>query len=148
MDVSFNELEARVKKAARGAGLPWGLAEDFAKAIVAVAQKDHISGTWVVDFLLHPRACDWLKELTYELDMHRSPKPRPANVPAQMNPVWEGFEIRYLQLSGGKPYPPRLRATIDSELWLKLEKLEFQTYAPESDESRLKGAGAGVNDND
>ena len=33
MDRSLNEIEAMAKKAARGAGLPWGLAEDVGKSV-------------------------------------------------------------------------------------------------------------------
>ncbi|NND22495.1 MAG: DUF3726 domain-containing protein, partial [Silicimonas sp.] len=32
MSYSLNEVEATAKKAARGAGYPWGLAEEAAKA--------------------------------------------------------------------------------------------------------------------
>jgi homoserine kinase type II len=41
-----------------------------------------------------------------------------------------------------------LRAEVHDEVWQQLENLEFKTYAPESESSRLKGAGAGVTDND
>ena len=37
---------------------------------------------------------------------------------------------------------------VDADAWEKLERLAAKTYVPESEESRLRGAGAGLLDND
>ncbi|MEO0980892.1 MAG: DUF3726 domain-containing protein, partial [Pseudomonadota bacterium] len=40
------------------------------------------------------------------------------------------------------------RATPDPDSWTRLGVLAHRTYAPATDESRLRGAGAGLSDND
>ena len=51
MTVSLNEVEATAKKAARGAGYPWGLAEEAAKAVRWLCAND-IDGCRVLAGLL------------------------------------------------------------------------------------------------
>ena len=43
---------------------------------------------------------------------------------------------------------PCNRVEIDDDLWCEAEALAAKTYVPESDDSRLTGAGAGLSDND
>lgn len=45
------------------------------------------------------------------------------------------------------PSRPR-RQTLDPELWARIKALAAHTYVPESETSKLSGAGAGINDND
>jgi hypothetical protein len=174
MQVSFNELDARLKKAAKGAGLPWGLAEEFAKSLLLLAQLRVELGSWVVEFLADADSPSLLAEWSYELDLSKPPSEKIACSAAQHS-VWLGFTGRYAKLQGvdiaaltdiqvtpqGVVYdlsvagPSErtssvlcLRAEVHDEVWQQLENLEFKTYAPESESSRLKGAGAGVTDND
>ena len=44
--------------------------------------------------------------------------------------------------------PIRSRAQPAPEAWATLNRLAHRTYAPATEESRLKGAGAGLSDND
>jgi hypothetical protein len=51
--------------------------------------------------------------------------------------------------SCGDPFPrPLSRASAPKWAWEQLERLAFRTYVPASMESRIKGAGAGVRDDD
>lgn len=43
---------------------------------------------------------------------------------------------------------PVLRASVSDEVWARLGVFAHRTFAPATEESRLKGAGAGVTDND
>jgi len=44
--------------------------------------------------------------------------------------------------------PPKSRAMPDPDTWSALNRYAHRTYAPATDESRLRGAGAGLSDND
>lgn len=48
LDVSLNEVETFVQKAARGAGLPWGVAEDTGRAAAWIARR---VGDWACPLL-------------------------------------------------------------------------------------------------
>ncbi len=48
IEVSLNEVEALSQKAARGAGLPWGIAEDAGRTAAWVARH---AGTWAATLL-------------------------------------------------------------------------------------------------
>ncbi len=56
--------------------------------------------------------------------------------------------IRRLKNVSGVPLPVYSRAEISNNTVEKLLELAGHTYAPSTEESRLAGAGAGVNDND
>ncbi|UWQ93775.1 DUF3726 domain-containing protein (plasmid) [Rhodobacteraceae bacterium M382] len=59
-------------------------------------------------------------------------------------------EIVTVRLGGqiGQPVAQHSRATPDVNDWTYLNELAGRTYAPATEESRLKGAGAGLSDND
>lgn len=173
MKVSFNELEARLKKAAKGAGLPWGLSEEFAKSLLWLAQLNVRLDTWVADFLKNQKCADQLTQWAYDLDLRVVPS-APQDPAVGEYWVWLGFQGRLAKLhntqldfqtarvssmrleligesetaSYAQSAEPILRADVSSSLWSELEIFEYKTYAPESEASRLKGAGAGVTDND
>ena len=143
MEVSFNELDARLKKAARGAGLSWGLAEEFAKALLYLAQSNIALDCRVVEFLEDPSSVELLSDWCYQLDLGL-PLEASGGLSQGQQQVLEGFVRR-----ANRPVASfSQRASVDSEAWERLRSLEFKTYAPESEISRLKGAGAGVSDND
>jgi len=171
--VSFNELEARLKKAAKGAGLPWGLAEEFAKSLVWLARLNVRLEIWVTEFLKDPKCADQLAQWSYALDL-RVVTAAPTTSEIGKRWIWLGFQGRLaktmnaeLDLESARVSSTRLelvgqsevklysqssdailRADVGSALWHELEIFEYRTYAPESEASRLKGAGAGVTDND
>lgn len=173
MKVSFNELEARLKKAAKGAGLPWGLGEEFAKSLVWLAQRNVRLDAWVADFLKDQKCSDQLAGWAYELDL-RAVASEPHEPSVGEYWVWLGFQGRLAKIQNAEldfetvrvnpvslelfghseaeyytqSAAPILRADVSSALWNELEIFEYKTYAPESEASRLKGAGAGVTDND
>lgn len=148
MEVSFNELEARLKKAARGAGYPWGLAEEYAKSLTCLASSAFELDMRVVEFLKIDQSVNYLADLAYALDM-RLPAPPSTQVGCDaFELIRQGFDGRLQQLGSGAKSTLTTRARVDEAVWLELEKLEYLTYAPDSEESRLKGAGAGVTDND
>ena len=58
-------------------------------------------------------------------------------------------ELR-VHISGAEepPLPTKARAAPSQADWALLNRFARRTYAPETEESRLKGAGAGLSDND
>lgn len=172
MSLSANEIQALATKAARGAGFPPGQAESYGRATVmhlvagrdpqplrdALAQVDNspiLRLPLLVDDIL--AACAAVKgpaELTLNpADSALAPsyaelapvrlrdctlittgeQPR-LRVDAELDTPWRPKLPPRLDL------PARLRAT--------LNELAQNTYVPASEASRLRGAGAGLSDND
>ena len=67
MSFSLNETEALIKRAARGAGLPWGLAQEAAFAGRWLAACD-LDGPWLLAGLLEQNTDIPLSNLTPETD--------------------------------------------------------------------------------
>lgn len=67
MDLSLNEVEATAKRATRGAGYPWGLAEESAKATRWLCARD-IDGCAVLARLLEMRNGSDLAEWSPQSD--------------------------------------------------------------------------------
>ena len=59
-----------------------------------------------------------------------------------------GFRIRLAEAPRSTREPETGHLDIDGGAWERLSALAFETYVPSSDVSRLKGAGAGLVDND
>ncbi|WP_109312485.1 DUF3726 domain-containing protein [Ruegeria sp. AU67] len=209
MNVSLNEVEATAKRATRGAGYSWGLAEEAAKATrwlcahgqngtgalaqllqldLAGTPKTHapsdLSGEWQSENQLCPLVTGaLLSDCAHRLNS--SPIAiRNVAVPALLLPFaanaarflatcvsvdydhalaeTDGFDLsldapipdRAHQVSvhlGGQltaPAPHRTRAEPDPTDWGILDRFAHRTYAPATEESRLRGAGAGLSDND
>lgn len=194
MSYALIEVEAMAKKAARGAGQSWGMAEEAAKAAswlcaqnldgvaalaralgsdagqgdalaAAVAISD-TAGAWppegmrlevaFVPALLLPFAAYAARQVAQPVtlswkggsavtDGHRLSLEnlQPQDLLQSLGPV----AIRLGGTLGG-PQQHQTRAEPDAEDWQQLADLAQRTYAPASEESRLKGAGAGLNDND
>ncbi|AAV96423.1 DUF3726 domain-containing protein [Ruegeria pomeroyi] len=210
MSFSLNEIEATAKRATRGAGYPWGLAEEAAKATRWLAAHDldacaelaglltRIDGVPLADLAPEPKGTTWvasggtmcplaagaalsdraaqLRDTGIRLEQLARPAllmPFAALIAQQIGrPVtlrWEGGSAVTdgvaLDLSGTAPdlaawvevspggqidaaTPIRSRARPAPEAWVTLNRLAHRTYAPATEESRLKGAGAGLSDND
>lgn len=210
MSFSLNEIEATAKRATRGAGYPWGLAEEAAKATRWLAAHDldacaelaglltRIEGVPLANLFPAAESAVWtapggllcplaagaaLSDSTAQLPaagIRLDQVVRPALlVPfaalmAQQigRPVtlhWEGgtavTDGATLSFSGtlpalapqvevtpggeiGSAMPIRSRAQPAPEAWAILNRLAHRTYAPSTEESRLRGAGAGLSDND
>ena len=212
---SLNEIEALAKRAARGAGLSWGLAEEAAKGtrwlsyfgfpgvelLTALLQMNDrrsavdfspmvLSGTWCAPagrmspLIAGAALSDCAVKLRNEVKI----KMENVNFPLLTVPFMGGAALRLEQpvcarwgdvqittdgqnlcLVGDENTlltdlvdevvfetptkmtsfrPPAFRATVSAEAWKQLGEFAHRTYAPSTDESRLRGAGAGLNDND
>ncbi len=144
--LSASELNALVLKAARGAGLPLGAAEDLARVAPVLAQvnaladlTEQLCGPFplprIDDGVLrngHPT----LTELAaLDLDM--------AQVSHSAPNLWPAFATALrTDLTPTGPFE------LSADLYEHLDRLAAKTYVPETDASRLSGAGAGLTDND
>lgn len=147
---SGNEISALVLKAARGAGMPLGCAEEVSGAAVHLAQMGQMAAVLVelngpfepVSFaggILHGghgtlAAIAWLDLL----EAGQSVAP-PAHVPVVM--------VLGLKL-GREISPPVGPFDVPADIWDRLSDFAARTFVPESAASRSSGAGAGLLDND
>ncbi len=215
MTHSLNEIEAMAKRAARGGGLSWGLAEEAAKAtrwlgsfglpattlladmldlgdgrdLTGMAPR-RLDGVWTAPagdlnpLIAGPSLADSAARLADDgrIDMADIACPllivpsagwaaRLLGVPVAV--AWDSVEVttdgtglavhdpdgqllaaRSTRLActapaaPGEVRQPGLRGTPDPESWTRLGRYAHRTYAPATEESRLLGAGAGLNDND
>ena len=214
MTRSLNEVEATAKKAARGAGYSWGMAEEAGKATswlcargldgckamsALLAQTDgialaelapaQISGEWrAKSKLMCPiLAGSVVSDCAYRLKTEEiilGPVAEPLlvlafvagaarQVSTTLTAIWYGVtavtdgDAISVSASGntlhapmadrvviraggdlGSTQPRQSRATPDAAAWTRLEHLAHRTYAPATEESRLKGAGSGLIDID
>lgn len=209
MTLSLNEADALAKKAVRGAGYPWGMAEEAGKAVrwlchngvdgcaslgrmleqldgkdMKDLRPDLSGGGWsasggplcplaagtaladmapalghgaitmnalVEPLLILPFAAaaalqleqsvtlqseDW----TASTDGHKLVSSGPI--------VRNGIAVIRLSTGFENPRPQRTRAAPNSRAFEILNRFAHRTYAPATEASRLKGAGAGTSDND
>ena len=207
IDASLNEVEAMAAKAARGAGLSWGLCEDTGKAarwlaacgidwapslVALLAVCDKLAGPFdsAIDRQVSPlRAGSYFADLgTSEMELWNVAHPAwllpfAARVAAlhgrAVRVGWAGASVivwsigcelvgstydlmaphvatvTWSPLSLGRDETKtavalsnRTRSPISIADWHALETLGARTYVPASDQSRAKGAGAGLTDND
>ncbi|WP_299932116.1 DUF3726 domain-containing protein [uncultured Pelagimonas sp.] len=208
MTVSLNEVEATAKKAARGAGHTWGMAEEAAKATRWLCRHG-VDGCAALARLLTTETGDIEQDALKRARVWRpvSAPLCPLNVGASMADLAHelideprqvghvtcpsllipfaadiasktgktvalsgaGFTAltdgETLNLVGQMPYqadqlvfhttasPLRpngvfSRSDPAKPDWAMLQELAHRTYAPATEASRLKGAGAGMTDND
>lgn len=136
-----------VLKAARGAGMPLGCAEELARAAPALAAQGALE--LVPDLL----------DLPFDVPDFENGRV------AGGHPVLAITALRDLQGAGVKvvletPVPEPLQQVmqsgaapvgpfeVDAGLWAGLQAYAERTFVPESEASRLAGAGAGLTDND
>lgn len=218
MIVTLYEIDATGMKAARGAGMPWGLAEEAGKAARWLAARHQPGVELLAEILtrnqdrpisdmaptqpgedvwqspagfLGPILCGAaLCDLAAEIAGGRALRLEGVSCPAFLVPFlaraatatntsftldWPGMKIvcrpdatsvqgfgEALTLreavtvecrAGTADCSAELEPTIasqnvDDESWQVLMAFAHRTYAPATDESRLAGAGAGLNDND
>ena len=216
MSHSLNEIEAMSKRAARGAGLSWGLSEEAAKGTRWLCAFGFHGTDMLADLLvLNDRipAID-VSPVSLSADIWHAPARRmsPLIAGASLSdcavrlmergaitmqavslpllavpfmggaalrlgsPVaatWEGVRVATdgkqlcvqgepeamrarhadqlvfsapAQMTGKRE--PVMRAHVSDESWATLSKFAHRTFAPATEESRLRGAGAGLSDND
>lgn len=170
--LSLNEVGATALKAARGAGIPLGQAEDLAQVaaylmgirgdagVITVALQEPVvaaSAMWKTDHvsvsgsaaMVAPVICDAFRmgyaRATFDA-WHHSAYIGAALAVAGVPLWWEGRTIRRgdSEILPVKPGPVAVPAR-DWDIWLALAA---RTYVPESEISRRAGAGAGLTDND
>ena len=164
MICSRNEITSVVYKAAVGSGLAVGVAEDIAKA----APQLCADGKPGVALAIKSFDCD-VKAWCSALDLLASG----AQTEIILQPevildvlaslallAGQTYELTYhLQALGDcvslttSPGPPAQHQTagaveVDEADLARAQELAHKTYVPASDASRLKGAGAGLTDND
>jgi hypothetical protein len=214
---SLNEIEHTCRKAARGCGLPWGVADEVGKAVrwlhvfnldgtrilaMLLERVDHhepvklapreLDGTWsAVDAMLSPllvgpTLCDCLGMMANrEIETGSIAWPlltagflgqAALESTQSVRMCWQGVVLDlhrdFLWIEGnnddlycasaqsltcvGWPVQGDKEsvtmtigdAEVDPGAWQRLEQFAHQTYVEASEESRLSGAGAGMNDND
>ena len=153
IELSLNEYETLLNKAAVGSGLPWGVAEDAAAC-----------GAWFMSFGVNELDA-WIAYLNDNLfwidyckkidqpksnklnnifDLAASVYVNPDTVVKLTSYEWN---IQGLLIDGVKQIPS-YRACLSKKQFKILNDYAYKTYAPATDESRLSGAGAGLSDND
>lgn len=198
IDASLNEVEGLAAKAARGAGLPWGLCEETGKAARWLAGNGLEWAPSLLALLSAPARDNMLSPLTigsHLADLGIAPQSvGPINHPLWLLPsaariaaingqairvTWDGIVIDIWPFGGAMmgPQDALLRARVPivdltavqagagdgveavaferstrslvrPQTWQALEVLGARTYVAASAQSRSKGAGAGVTDND
>ncbi len=216
MTYSLNEIEALSKRAARGSGLAWGLAEEAAKGTRWLSAFGFQGTDLLADLLemndripaidvspVSLRAAVWhaparrmspliagasLSDCAVRLMERGSITMENVCVPLLAVPFmggaalrlghpvaveWDGVRVatdgRHLCLQGETDIlytrmttemvfstpakmtgtkEPVMRASVSPQSWDRLAVFAHRTFAPATDESRQKGAGAGLNDND
>ena len=153
IELSLNEYETLLNKAAVGSGLPWGVAEDAAACgawfmSFGVNELD----TWIaylndnLFWIDYCRKIDQPKsnKLNNIFDLAASVYVNPDTVVKLTRYEWN---IQGLLIDGVKQIPS-YRACLSEKQFKILNEYAYKTYAPATDESRLSGAGAGLSDND
>ncbi len=172
---SRNEVEGMVLKAARGAGVPLGHAEDFARAVGILAMcnpealpslLNALDGPFEVTIseapltltgpliMCAPMAIDALRAGEPEVVLANVTPPELLD--AYLQNAAQDYDLHVKNDNGhltqsAKPQTPDIpvrTVTVPDALWLVWETHAEKTYVPETESSRLAGAGAGLTDND
>ncbi len=216
MSWSLNEVDGLARKAARGSGLSWGLAEDAGKAVRWLASAglpgpemlaglltrndgaaydalcpSEVGSTWsaregqLCPLISGAAICDRAADIAdgRGIDLGATSFPmlilpfvagaaRQADQPIEIS--WAGtsatltpdgrvefsedstcraeqtdaVRIQASTMQVTTPHPRSDRAEIPEDIARTLGKFAHRTYAPDTPESRLAGAGAGLTDND
>ncbi len=191
--VSFNEVESQATKAARGAGLPWGLAEDAGRAARQLAAWGQDWSAALIELLCSPEGGERLRRVAYLVDLVSANRAGSVIV-GEVDPSWAvpllalaaharrdfltlrwaghqivtgfpggpsperpigspGNVVLEIEIGGhaariGQRALPPTRARVPASRWREIDAFAARTYVPASAESRLAGAGAGLDDND
>ena len=177
MKRSLNEISGMVHKAARGAGLPLGHAEDLAKVAGYLAATDPVAMTCLVDVLagpfdppyfeldselrigaanaamVAPLVVDALRSGIAAIVISEVKLPAIIFASCALNGLavahrFEGDQLALTACAPESAVPPAKATTVSQEIWSKLDAYACRTYVPASEASRVGGAGAGLNDND
>ena len=153
VELSPNEYESLLNKAAVGSGLPWGIAEDAAAcgAWFMSFGVDKLD-TWIDRIKDNSFWIDYCKKIDQPdgnklnniFDLAASVYVQPDTNVKLDRYEWNGREL----IVDGVKQIPSFRACLNERQFKILNEHAHTTYAPATDESRLSGAGAGLSDND
>lgn len=163
---SANEIYAMVLRAGRGANIPLANAQDIAAAtrwlggnlapvLHALETADHPTSV----ALVAPGAIDMALANPGRIQPINGGVSAPLlDALCQEAALRNGCQIiievkgdaaTVCAQDGSPPTPPAsARATVEDQVWDQLGQWAARTYVPESEASRLSGAGAGLHDND
>lgn len=170
---SVNELDALVQKAARGAGLPVGHAQDMGHLAAYMGVKGKPFNVMLVALQapLTPLAVVWMKDAINFEQGHpvliavatrdafeagtRQARFQDDQQMLLVGPLLASAGIkttinqRTIKVTGTQfDEPAKGPVDIDDDLWDGFADLAAKTYVPATDASRLAGAGASLSDND
>ncbi len=164
MIVSLNEIESGCYRAALAVGLPHGLAEDAARIGVRLVTSQPDGLAMMLRALrfaeAHPAAppafvndgASWrprhpalpsLVSGPIAADLRKADPDKPIHIGQPDEPA-----IIAMCLDGRAFSPPMAPVEVSADLWRELQRLAARTYVPATEISRLKGAGAGLRDDD
>lgn len=168
---SYNEIQMMVYKACRGAGFELAQAEDIGACLasnpdVSVFEdlldymgSDTPTQTMQIDDAMQVTGFYAPRDLPVILDAVTSGasglilqdvKPD-AFIAAMCAHCGCGYELQGQNLAvfaHNAANKSVQRGDVDATIWAKLDEFAARTYVPETDQSRLEGAGAGLTDND
>ena len=166
MNTSWNEVSALAAKAARGAGAPPAQAVEFGRATALHLAKGRAEGD--IRAALNALPSGPILDVPLALQTVLSDRKEQAaqgHVPAanQMdlvcsyieclpfaNTYQRGTDRVVITLDLTKPAPRVVpsRINLGLDLYYDMQTLAARTFVPETEASRLSGAGAGLTDND
>ena len=144
---SANEIAGMVLKAARGAGMSLGCAEELSRAAPNLIAADALGQ--VPDLLELPFVAPKFEDGAVT-----------GGHPVQALIAWRDFKDAGQDVTLGCSVSPELKAAmtklgspvgpfdVDADLWAALQGYANRILVPETEASRLGGAGAGLTDND
>lgn len=163
---SANELAALLRKACVGVGLPVGLAQDAAEAAVWLETRG-VAGCIELLGLLHEfdtvdhsRRDDsllWRGPSMVDALVAQAGPVATLSDDAAMPLLFAGYlgvaaAVHSLTLEPSErrlgPHNGQTAIDVPTTTWEVAAQLAARTYVPATEESRLKGAGAGLTDND
>lgn len=170
MTYSVNEVEMLILKACRGAGVPLAQAQDVAscaaqssaclQAVITLlncpAPSPNVSGEIGLTF----HAVHMLRDLPLAVDAVLAGVTPVVLLGVDfcdfsqaycethdIEAVCDAAGISLTRGSDGSALPAH-RPAVTAEVWRQLDEFACKTYVPETEASRLAGAGAGLTDND
>ena len=169
MMVSSNEVQTLVLKACRGVGVPTGQAREVAVALAKTPQAlaallphlarpmqpakfDFSEGLTVHDASLlrdFPACADAATLGVQQVRICALATCDLAHALAQSRGLTIAAEGADVVFTGTEAVRPEaLRCAVVPEIWQQVANFAALTYVPETDASRVGGAGAGLSDND
>ena len=164
MNISENELKMMVLKACRGIGLPVAQAQEVAAAMAASPwalkqlltqlAKPILTASFDFSIGLDIKNAHILRDFWACADAAYLASPRVSSCDVTealaryrgVSVVAQGEDL--LVMVDERPMLKPARCEVAPDEWQQLETYAALTYVPETDASRLVGAGAGLTDND